>query len=178
MGGVSKKGLNKCCVCPCKRAFCKWPFIILAILTLVFTIFTLYMCLKLQESRFYNLPGYLYDFSVMMVIWIFMISIVSLIAIVMGIAAGCLKSRCLVVTFGILFLPVWIIYMLAATSFYNFIERAKTNKDGFKVFCDPEAEKDGPFGKNMKAYADDLQILYEKSDKWMCSSQCPCKPKD
>ena len=27
----------------------------------------------------------------------------------------------------------------------------------------------------MKSYADDLQFLYDSSDKWMCSPQCPCK---
>jgi len=28
----------------------------------------------------------------------------------------------------------------------------------------------------MKQYATDLSILYDTSDRWMCSGQCPCKP--
>ena len=136
MGGVSKN-LNKCCVCPCKRAVCKWPVIVLSLVSLVFTVLTLYMCLVFQKSRFYNLPGFLYDYSVQMVIWIFVISIVSLLAVVLGVASGFLKNRCIVITFGCLFLPVWLVFMMTAASISGFIESAGQNPDGLKIFCDP-----------------------------------------
>ena len=155
MGQVSKN-LNKCCVCPCKRAVCSIPVAILSFVSLAFTIYTLYMCLVFQRSRFYNLPGFLYDYSVGLVIWIFVISIISLLAVVMGIASGCLKNRCIVITFGCLFLPVWLVFMMTAGSIAAFIESASLNPDGLQIFCDPESEKEGPFGKNMKSYADDL----------------------
>ena len=105
------KTFDKACTCPCKRLVCSIPVIILAVLSLIFTIITIVMCLQFQKSRFFNLPGVLYDFSVSLVIWIVVISILSLLAVVLGIASGFLKNRCVVITFGILFLPVWIIFL-------------------------------------------------------------------
>ena len=51
----------------------------------------------------------------------------------------------------------------------QFVESADANPEGLKNFCNPATIKDDYFGENMKSYADDLIILYDASDKWMCS---------
>ena len=171
----SKKNFDKSCVCPCKRSVCKWPVAALAFLSFVFTIVAIFMCLSFQKSRFFNLPGFLYNFSVTLVIWIVVISILSLIAVVLGVASGFITNRCIVIGFGILFLPVWLVFTVSAITVMSFVSSAAKNEDGLKIFCD-DIEQNNMFTDNMKEYADDLIKLYDGSDKWMCSNQCPCKP--
>ena len=77
--GVAKT-LDKTCACPCQRAFAKWPVIVLSLLSLIFTIAAIVMCLEFQESRLYNLPGFMYDFSVSLVMWVVVIAILALLA--------------------------------------------------------------------------------------------------
>ena len=164
------KKFDKSCVCPCKRAVCKWPVSVLAFISFVFTIITIFTCLSFQKSRFFNLPGYLYDFSVTLVIWIVVISILSLIAVVLGVASGFITNRCIVIGFGVLFLPVWIVFMVSSLAVMGLVSDAARNEDGLKIFCDPDLKQGTPFTDNMKQYADDLTILYDASDKWMCST--------
>ena len=115
------KTFDKTCACPCKRLVCSIPVITLTILSLIFTIIAIVMCLQFQKSRFFNLPGVLYDFSVSLVIWIVVISILSILAVVLGIASGFLRNRCLVISFGILFLPVWIVFLWSTMLVMDFV---------------------------------------------------------
>ena len=173
---MGSKSFDKKCACPCKRVVCKWPVSILSFLSFVMTIVSIVMCLNFQKSRFFNLPGFLYDFSVTLVIWIVVISILSLLAVVLGVASGFIKNRCVVISFGILFLPVWVVFMMSTFTVMALVGSASEIPEGLKVFCDSSTEKDNLFTENMEEYAIALGQLYDGSDKWMCSPQCPCKP--
>lgn len=61
----------------------------------------------------------------------------------------------------------------------DFVASSGDNPDGFQIFCNSSTDdEDNTFYTYMKDYANDLAILYDSSDKWMCSRQCPCKPEN
>ena len=127
--GVAKE-LDKKCACPCQRAFAKWPVIVLSLLSLGFTVVAIMMCLKFQESRLYNLPGFLYDFSVSLVMWVVVISILALLAVVLGVASGFIITRHVVIAFGILMFPVWVVFMIKSMELNNYIMAAEETEMG------------------------------------------------
>ena len=99
-----------------------------------------------------------------------MISILSLLAVVLGIASGFIKNRCVVISFGILFLPVWIVFTISTLTVMALTSGASETPEGLVAFCDDTPEKNNAFTEAMEEYAGALETLYDGSDKWMCSS--------
>ena len=72
----------------------------------------------------------MYDFSVSLVMWVVVIAILALLAVVLGVASGFIITRHVVISFGILMLPVWIVFMIKSMELNNFIMGAEETPEG------------------------------------------------
>lgn len=93
----------------------------------------------------------------------------------LGLATGCIKNRCVGVTFGIFLTPVWILLFISGGFIGGLAVTANGNLQGF---CDAIVSSDktlNKFTEMFSTYASDVDSKMNNfSSKWMCTSQCPC----
>lgn len=99
--GIKRKPFG-CCVSICS-------LILLAMLCLVMG-----MAVQFQRKRYFAIPGEIDDRQKMIVGVVVAALALGFIALLFGVASGCVKHRFVSVTFGICLTPVWIMLFVAA----------------------------------------------------------------
>ena len=108
-----------------------------------------------QQLRYFSVPGKLSDYSELVTNSLVWVLILSLVAVMLGIASGCIRNRCVVVTFGICLTPVWIGLLLASTAIGAFLAGSQGD---IEAFCKRVPVADKNFSKA------DFESLEEFSD--------------
>ena len=128
-----------------------------------------------QKQRFFSIPGTL-DKKQKIIVGVAILGFaIGIISIVLGLATGCIKNRCVPITFGIFLTPVWILLFISG----GFIGGLAVTANGdLQGFCDGKVSSDkslNRFTEIFSTYASDVDSKLDKfSTKWMCTSQCPC----
>jgi len=84
-----------------------------------------------QQLRYFSVPGELSDYSALITNSLVWVLIISLVAVMLGIAAGCIRNRCVVISFGICLTPVWIGLLLASGAIGGFMMGSRGDIDAF-----------------------------------------------
>lgn len=108
--------------------------------------------------------------------WSFTISVILLQVAMCGGAASYITSRSLAIMYGVILLPVWIVFLslsIGGSAIYT------SSKAGLTGFCptDGRGIPNDAFHQLFQTYTTDIDVaLVPTINKWMCSSQCPCGP--
>ena len=148
---------------------------VLAIIAFTFAV-------MLSQSRFFTVPGGLEHYSTFIFGVLLSASIIALIGGILGLAATCIRHRCLSISFGCIMTPVMILTMVSFGAFHGLIE---SDEKTINIMCDPNADVNKMnsaelrFHSVFSDYATDIDgELGDISSKWMCSKQCPCNTTD
>jgi uncharacterized membrane protein len=141
------------------------------------------MMIGVQQLRYFSVPGKLSDYSALVTNSLVWVLILCLVAVMLGIASGCIRNRCVVISFGVCLTPVWIGLLLASGAISGFMMGSQGDIEAFckrvpvadKELNDRQYKELEEFSNLFGSYVNDVdQRINKYTSKWMCSEQCPC----